>query len=450
MRQLALLVAGLVLVLVLAGQLARAAAPEAAVPNDSLPYWSWDARQLAFNRESPRNDDGHVLFSPAGRGAETDVVGPGLARGFRPGGGELLVQTGGVTTVRDAADRQIADVIGTDATWSPDGGRIAYLKGDALYAADATGANALLLRTGISPPAPDLTGPVWSPDGTEVAIAAATSATTSAILAVKTDGSGDSRVLFDGAGDNVNPSWAPDDARIAFERDAAGPWTIWFVASDGSDPHEAIGGGADNRFPQFGPAPDRLAYISDRQHIPGEASKFRYALYVQVFGESRSTKLVDDVHPDSPPRWSPTGAQIAVAAGEECLRWGIYVVSSEAPAQAHRRSNQCRLEGGPGGDTLEGTPYFDIVNGLGGNDYIVAGAGSDRIEGGTGNDRVAAGAGNDVVFGGPGDDTLSGGSGNDMIVGGPGKDKIGCGPGNDTAYVGPGDTVRDCEHVHRS
>jgi Ca2+-binding RTX toxin-like protein len=450
MRQLALLVAGLVLVLVLAGQLARAAAPEAAVPNDSLPYWSWDARQLAFNRESPRNDDGHVLFSPAGRGAETDVVGPGLARGFRPGGGELLVQTGGVTTVRDAADRQIADVIGTDATWSPDGGRIAYLKGDALYAADATGANALLLRTGISPPAPDLTGPVWSPDGTEVAIAAATSATTSAILAVKTDGSGDSRVLFDGAGDNVNPSWAPDDARIAFERDAAGPWTIWFVASDGSDPHEAIGGGADNRFPQFGPAPDRLAYISDRQHIPGEASKFRYALYVQVFGESRSTKLVDDVHPDSPPRWSPTGAQIAVAAGEECLRWGIYVVSSEAPAQAHRRSNQCRLEGGPGGDTLEGTPYFDIVNGLGGNDYIVAGAGSDRIEGGTGNDRVAAGAGNDVVFGGPGDDTLSGGSGNDMIVGGPGKDKIGCGPGNDTAYIGPGDTVRDCEHVHRS
>jgi Ca2+-binding RTX toxin-like protein len=437
-------------VLVLAGQLARAAAPEAAVPNDSLPYWSWDARQLAFNRESPRNDDGHVLFSPAGRGAETDVVGPGLARGFRPGGGELLVQTGGVTTVRDAADRQIADVIGTDATWSPDGGRIAYLKGDALYAADATGANALLLRTGISPPAPDLTGPVWSPDGTEVAIAAATSATTSAILAVKTDGSGDSRVLFDGAGDNVNPSWAPDDARIAFERDAAGPWTIWFVASDGSDPHEAIGGGADNRFPQFGPAPDRLAYISDRQHIPGAASKFRYALYVQVFGESRSTKLVDDVHPDSPPRWSPTGAQIAVAAGEECLRWGIYVVSSEAPAQAHRRSNQCRLEGGPGGDTLEGTPYFDIVNGLGGNDYIVAGAGSDRIEGGTGNDRVAAGAGNDVVFGGPGDDTLSGGSGNDMIVGGPGKDKIGCGPGNDTAYVGPGDTVRDCEHVHRS
>jgi Ca2+-binding RTX toxin-like protein len=455
-RHIALLVAGLVGVLVLAGQLAwaaphgKAALPGNAAPNDSLPYWSWDARQLAFQRQSPQSDNGHVLFSAVGQGNETDVVGTGRARGWRPAGDELLVQLGGLTTIRDAADRQIGSVPGTDATWSPDGGKIAYLQGDALYVADATGSNPTLLRTGISPPAPDLTGPVWSPDGSEIAIAAATSATTSAILAVKVDGSEDARVLFDGAGDNVNPSWSPDNARIAFERDYAGPWAIWFVAPDGSDAHEAIGGGADNRFPQFGPSPDRLAFISDREHIPGEASQYRYALYVQVFGEPRAVKLLDDVHPSSPAKWSPTGAQLAVAAGQECLRWGIYVVGSQAPGQAHRRSNQCRFEGGAGSDTVNGTPYFDILNGFGGNDFIVAGAGNDRIDAGAGNDRVAAGPGNDVVFGGPGNDILSGGSGNDTIYGGPGHDKIGCGPGNDTAYVGPGGTVRDCEHVHKS
>ena len=146
-RHLALLVAGLVGVLVLAGHLARAAPPGKAVlpgkaaPNDSLPYWSWDARQLAFQRESPRADNGHVLFSAAGHGEETDVVGAGRARGWRPAGGELLVQSGGLTTVRDAADRQIGSVPGTDATWSPGGGQIAYLQGDALYVADATGAS---------------------------------------------------------------------------------------------------------------------------------------------------------------------------------------------------------------------------------------------------------------------------------------------------------------------
>ena len=211
-RHFALLIVGLVGVLVLAGQLARAAAPVNAVPNDSLPYWSWDARQLAFQRESPRADNGHVLFSAAGHGGESDVVGSGQARGWRPGGDELLVQSGSLTTVRDAADRQVGSVPGTDATWSPDGGRIAYLKGDALYVAGATGADERLLRTGISVPAPDLTGPIWSPDGTEIVIAAATSPSSSAILAMSADGSGDPRVLFDGTGDNVNPSFAPDGA----------------------------------------------------------------------------------------------------------------------------------------------------------------------------------------------------------------------------------------------
>ena len=56
-RHFALLVAALVGVLVLAGQFARAASPGKAAlpanaaPNDSLPYWSWDARQLAFQRQ---------------------------------------------------------------------------------------------------------------------------------------------------------------------------------------------------------------------------------------------------------------------------------------------------------------------------------------------------------------------------------------------------------------
>lgn len=446
----AFLVVALVGVLVLAGQLARAAMPRDAVPNDSIPYWSWNARQLAFQRESPRIDDGHVLFTPAGHGAEVDVIGTGRARGWRPGGDELLIDTAGLTSVRDAADRQIGSVPGTDATWSPDGGRIAYLQDDSLYVADATGANRSLLRTGVSIPGSDLTGPVWSPDGSQIAIAAATSSTSSAILTVPVDGSDSGGAIFDGPGDNVNPSWAPDESRIAFERNYSGNWTIWFVAPSGADAHEAIGGSANNRFPQFGPAPDRLAFISDRLLIPGEASPFRYALYVQIFGDRKPMKLVDDVHPESPPRWSPTGAQLAVAAGQECRRWGIYVVRSNSSAQPHRRSNQCRFEGGSGNDLLIGTPYFDIFDGLDGNDQIIAGAGDDRIEGNNGNDRIAAGAGDDFVFGGPGDDILSGGSGNDTIVAGPGRDRIGCGPGDDTAYIGPGDTTVQCEHVHRA
>src|SRR5712691_9660113 len=178
-RRFAFPVAALVGMIVLAGQLARAAMPVDAVPNDSIPYWSSDARQLAFQRESPRIDNGHVLFTPAGLGVEVDIIGTGRARGWRPGGDELLIEADGLTSIRDAADRQIGSVPGTDATWSPDGGHIAFLQDDALYVADATGADPRLLQTGVSPPSADLTGPVWSPDGAQIAIAAVTSTASS-------------------------------------------------------------------------------------------------------------------------------------------------------------------------------------------------------------------------------------------------------------------------------
>jgi hypothetical protein len=428
--------------------LAAPAAGAAVVPNDSQPYWSWDARMLAFQRESPRLDNGHVLFTPAGRGDEADVIGSGLVRGWRPGGAELLVGLDGSTSVRTAADRQVADVGGVEATWSPDGGRIAYLQGQALYVADATGANVRQLAAGVVPPAADQSGPVWSPDGTEIAIAASTSPITSELLAVPVDGSA-STVVFDGPGQNANPSWSENGSWLAFERDAGGAWAIWLVHPTGADAAQVLGGGADYRFPQWSPHGERFAYITDRGRIPGEASPFRYALDVVTLGGKPQT-LVADVHPLSPPRWSPTGAQIAVAAGQECKRWGIYVAGSEAPARPVRRSNQCRFTGAAGDDFLETTPYLDIVNGLAGNDRIVTSAGDDRIDAGSGNDAVSAGPGNDVVFGGAGNDILSGGTGNDTIYGGPGRDKIGCGPGRDVAYVGPGDTVRDCERVVKS
>jgi dipeptidyl aminopeptidase/acylaminoacyl peptidase len=443
---LALLGLGLVAALMLAGQLARAQPPRPAVADDASPYWSSDARTVAFDRASPLPDGGHVLFTPAGRGNERDVLGTGRIRGFRPAGGEVLVEEPGVdTTVRDAADHQLASVSGTAATWSPDGGRIAYLRDGSLYVADATGANETLVHEGIARPSWDLTGPIWSPDGRRIVVA-----TAGGLLAVDADGS-TSQILFAGDNQIVNPSWSPDGYQIAFERNSGGHWSIWLVTADGTDPLQVFGGAdVDYRFPQWSPVGKRLAFISDRQHVPGEASPWQYALYVQDVGGGKAQKLVDDVRPDSPARWSPTAAQLAVAAGQECLRFGVYVVASEAPAGAHRRSNLCRFEGTPGTDFLTGTPFHDVINGLGGDDRLIASGGDDRIEGNNGQDSVSAGAGNDFVFGGPGDDILSGGPGNDTIIGGPGVDHIGCGPGNDTAYVGPKDTVRDCEHVHRT
>lgn len=404
-------------------------ATPATVPNDSQPYWSSDARVLAFQRVSPRLDDDHVLFTPATSGDEADVIGSGRVRGWRPSGNELLVGLGTVTSVRDMNDRQVANVQGGDAAWSVDGARIAYLQGESLYVADAAGANAQQLADGIVPAPGDVTGPVWSPDGTQLAVE-----TTSGLVIAQADGSG-STVVDPDVG--TNPSWSSNGSWIAFEREDTAAHSIWIVHPNGTDPAKALGGDADYRFPQWSPTGDRLAYLR---------GKIGYALNVVTVGE-RAQILLGDANPESPPRWSPTGTQIAASAGQECKRWGIYVVQAQLPAEPHRRSNQCRFEGTSRADFITSTPYLDFVDGFGGNDRIVAGAGDDRIDGGPGDDAISAGPGNDVVYGRAGNDILSGGTGNDVIYGGPGLDKIGCGPGRDTAYVGPGDTTRDCERV---
>src|SRR6185503_836772 len=61
------------------------------------------------------------------------------------------------------------DVSATEARWSPDGKRIAYVAGDQLWIADAAGSGAKQLTQ----LAGGVTGPVWSPIGDRIAFTSA-------------------------------------------------------------------------------------------------------------------------------------------------------------------------------------------------------------------------------------------------------------------------------------
>lgn len=455
-RQFALLVVGLVSVLLLAGQLAHAAAP--AQRDDAHPSWSWDARYLVFDAGGSS-----VAIVPAGHGDEHALGRPGLVRGFRPGGDEFLAERGGLTEIVTSGGRAVGAVNGLGASWSPDGGSIAYVRDGVLYAAAATGGSERRLYGPLTRPSWDVEGPVWSPDGTRIVIA-----TTGGLRVVSADGTG-SQVVFAGENQSVNPSWASGGDAIAFERNAGPHWSIWLVDPDGGNPRAFLSGDANYRYPQWGTG-NRLAYSSDKLHIPGGATRYQFALYVVDAGAGTSWRVLDDVRPDEPAAWSPTGAQLAAAAGQECGRWGVYVVSAERVALPHgtRRSNLCRFDGTAGNDVLTGSPYRDYIRGFAGDDRILARGGRNRIEGNGGNDSIASGAGADAIFGGPGDDRIAAGPGNDLIVGGPGRDTIAAGRGNDTVEArdgfrdvvdcGPGrdraevdrlDVVRGCERVLR-
>jgi dipeptidyl aminopeptidase/acylaminoacyl peptidase len=433
---------GLVVVLLATGQLARAnAGPSKDDIQDSLPAWSSNGVDVAFVRSAAGRTSRILDMTSAGKSVH--VVNDGILRGWMPGTADVLVQIDGEHTLLQGdsiKDRPLNEFLGIDASASPDGTRVAYMRDGTLYVAPTTGSSGeLAIASGVEPTSTDVVGPVWSPDGTRIAIS-----TGDSLVLVQADGTG-SRVLTQGA----NPSWSPDGKTIAFERKAGPNWTIWTVRPDGSAPQELSAGRANDRFPQFSPVSNELAFVSDRQRLKGGATEYQFALYVYDPTLQIAHKLADDVHPYSPPRWSPTAALIAVSAGQECMRWGIYVGRPDVGSRFKRRSNICRFDGTAGNDTIRGSYYFDRINGLGGNDFIKAFDGSDAIYGENGDDTILAGNGNDFVLGGPGDDRIFGGAGNDTIIPGNGHDVIDCGPGIDTVEgSGPLDDIaRNCEHV---
>jgi Tol biopolymer transport system component len=441
LRQLALLAIGLVVVLVVAGQLARAdAGPSPGDPQDTAPALSTDGGQVAFT-ESAKGQTPRVLVMTAA-GTALHFISDGVLRGWVPNANRIVAQPDGAHTVVLNAQGgnflPTGSVLGVDATPSPDGRRLAYLRNGEMFVAAIDGSGERRVATQVSLPTGDAVGPAWSPDGTRIALASA-----SGLIVADADGSGSHVVLSTAV---ANPSWSPDARTIAYESRVPPHHSIWLVNADGTGNRLLAGGAFENRLPQFSPVSNTVAFISNRNEVLPE-----YGLYTQTTDSSVARRIVDDVDPSSLPRWSTTAALIAVAARQECRRDGIYLTRPEIGSRPQRRSNLCRLDGAPAADTIHGTPYFDIINGNGGNDVIYGLGGNDKISGEGGNDTIYGGAGNDFILAGPGNDRIYGGAGNDTIIGGNGRDRIDCGSGNDTVEgAGPLDSIaRNCEHVRR-
>jgi hypothetical protein len=125
---------------------------------------------------------------------------------------------------------------GFDPSWSPDGSRIAFRRGDGLYVASADGSGATLIVAGGT----RMGGPTWSPDGTQLAfvrhgLCDRDGCSQSHLFVTNQDGTGTHEVQIS-ALRPAEPAWSPDGTKFLATDDGgsdSGP-RVFTVNVDGT------------------------------------------------------------------------------------------------------------------------------------------------------------------------------------------------------------------------
>lgn len=197
----------------------------------------------------------------------------------------------------------------SDATWSPDGTKIAFTSrrdgGDPeIYIMNADGSNQRRFTT--SPGTDEQ--PTWSPDGTRIAWASDRNAGNLEIYSANLDGSGLLRHTVNGAFVDTEPEYSPDGSLIAFRSNRNPNGDIFIVDANGAPEaglRQITSDPASDTSPTWSPDGSRIAFTSTRSGNEDVWSVGSGGL------EQSPRQITNDPGGDREPSWSPDGARIA-------------------------------------------------------------------------------------------------------------------------------------------
>lgn len=113
--------------------------------------------------------------------------------------------------------------------------------------------------------------------------------------------------------DDVQPSWSPDDSRVAFASNRAGDWDIWIINVNGDPPVQVTSGPADDMHPSWSPDGTKLVFCS----LPPGSGQWELWITDATSGGSRRF-----IGYGLFPEWSPSGDLIVYQrARERGSRW---------------------------------------------------------------------------------------------------------------------------------
>lgn len=228
------------------------------------PAWSPDGAKLLYEDHVDGDGDIYVMDRDGGNvvnlteRSDADEASPEWSPNgrwivfastrARPGSGlfDIYKMRANGTRVQRLTSNRVQD---WTPTWSPSGGRIAFVRitnVEHIFVMRADGSRVRNI-TGED----DGASPDWSPDGKRIAYQALNSDGGEVdVYTIRPDGSRMRRLTRDG-GNEQSPSWSPNGRRIAFAKS----WQLYKMRRDGSRVRQIPSGEGDVYAPAWGPRP---------------------------------------------------------------------------------------------------------------------------------------------------------------------------------------------------